>query len=686
MASTSLQIQSFNSKYESFGRKLTRVNFGSLSLGVSGITSNSQEEIFITSTNKILRIFKDGSSEIYAGDAKIGRANGPRLHALFDMPQGLHWKEPGFLYVCDTNNSLIRCVEEDRVTTLAGNKAGHNDGPFELAKFHRPRHLVCVGNCLYVTDTSNHRVRVLNLTTHTVSSIGNGDSSSPGAGTFTTASIPRPMSIAIGKTPETLLITSDHSCDVLEVSVESKQVNFQDPAPKLTAPPDTLFCDNFGTTYASVPANDGVYAVLPGGSIGLVCNAGTVKTSTKFVPTICHLSPTGNLYCAERGRSWIWKFTQFASANHISSSLSEAVVRYATPGLLPNHPELAINIPIASLLLNCRPNQVPAMLLRTQVSPCVDLPRTSFTALADVLNGESLVLRQRGSSQSVEEVLLRGLHVAHLLFSIMDHSSSAPPSSESSPGILVWVTAEATRQLLSVPSPILQSSLSAIHATLPESTSFKLIASVLRSRGALTDPASSEQSSTAQNGDSLSDSLRALLISSPKDEEIDSTQVLKHIQALGSDAQLLGCITQMGFESLPWIPSEYRKLPENFTARSSLPEPDMTISIEEDSLQVSVHEWLLYARWPYIAFMMSSGMHESVTKSLQLGDMPKGVLRAILESVYGLSQLTSLSPEDTSYLIENAMQFHLENFEGDPAPAFATLLRKCHLEASAAKE
>lgn len=674
------QKSSAATKYEAYGRKLARVNFSKLTLGASGITSNSLEELFITSTNQILRISPDGSSAVYAGSLAMGFEDGSLSNAKFALPQGLHWKEPGSLYICDTNNSSIRLIEEGTVSTLAGLEGtfGFADGPFEKAYFNRPRHLVCVADCLYVADTANHRIRVLNLSTKTVSSIGNGDPSA-GVGSFTKASIPRPMSISIDEASGSLLAVSENSCVLLEISLAEKVVRLLDPAPKLLESPNALFSDKSGTIYVSSSATSSISAVLPGGSLGLVCDVRTMKANagvSSFVPTVCHSSSNGTLYCAERGRSWIWKFAQFASSSQVTSYLTAAALHYATLGILPNHPDLGVNVNIASLLLNCNANEVSTLLLRSQAPNCLVLPRSSYEALVDILNGDSGVLRQRSASFSVEEHVLRGLHVAHLLFLILDHPSTVSSlSAESSPSILLWVSAEVTRMLLSVPSPTLLSCSSTLLSSFDSGASVGLLGSVLRSRG--TD-VTKKSSSSDPTDESLSDSMHALSLGPGEEDDIDSAVVLKRIQVFGATTQLAGCITQMGFESLPWIPSESKKLPEKFAARSSLPKPELTITIEEDSTQIFVHEWLLYARWPYIAFMMSSGMHESVSKSLFLGDMPKGVLHAILESIYGLDHLTTLIPEHASYLLENAMQFHLENFEGDPAPAFAVLLQRCH--------
>ena len=70
------------------------------------------------------------------------------------------------LYVADTNNHKIRMIEiaTGRVDTLAGSgDKGNADGTGEAASFNHPRGVVTDGLYLYVADTGNHSVRSINL-------------------------------------------------------------------------------------------------------------------------------------------------------------------------------------------------------------------------------------------------------------------------------------------------------------------------------------------------------------------------------------------------------------------------------------------------------------------------------------------------------------------------------------------
>jgi DNA-binding beta-propeller fold protein YncE len=99
-----------------------------------------------------------------AGDSlfDFGDRNGVGRHARFQHPLGVVAYD-GELYVADTYNSRIRIVDPHTgaVKTLAGRKAGWRDGKAPL--FYEPGGIDAANGKLYVADTNNHSIRILDL-------------------------------------------------------------------------------------------------------------------------------------------------------------------------------------------------------------------------------------------------------------------------------------------------------------------------------------------------------------------------------------------------------------------------------------------------------------------------------------------------------------------------------------------
>ena len=70
------------------------------------------------------------------------------------------------VYIADTYNHRIKVLDPSngKVTTLAGTgKPGLADGPAARAQFDEPSGLTLAGRTLYVADTNNHAVRGVDL-------------------------------------------------------------------------------------------------------------------------------------------------------------------------------------------------------------------------------------------------------------------------------------------------------------------------------------------------------------------------------------------------------------------------------------------------------------------------------------------------------------------------------------------
>ncbi|XP_047232863.1 NHL repeat-containing protein 2 isoform X2 [Girardinichthys multiradiatus] len=124
---------------------------------------------------------KDGAVKHLVGGERdplnlfaFGDIDGKGVDAKLQHPLGVAWThEQSLLYVADSYNHKIKVVDPKtkQCTTLAGTgEAGDTLGPqFTKTSFNEPGGICVGGKLLYVADTNNHKIKVLNLDSNTVS-------------------------------------------------------------------------------------------------------------------------------------------------------------------------------------------------------------------------------------------------------------------------------------------------------------------------------------------------------------------------------------------------------------------------------------------------------------------------------------------------------------------------------------
>ena len=119
-----------------------------------------------TQNHVIRRINQDGYATTFAGvPGQSGYANGAANNALFDSPAGVAVAADGRVFVADTGNHVIRVIENGNVRTFAGQAAeeegGILDGLAAEALFNQPRGLDLWDGSLIIADSANHRIRMV---------------------------------------------------------------------------------------------------------------------------------------------------------------------------------------------------------------------------------------------------------------------------------------------------------------------------------------------------------------------------------------------------------------------------------------------------------------------------------------------------------------------------------------------
>ena len=203
--------------------------------------------------------------------------NAPALSARLASPLALAVDSGSLLYIADSANHRIRCVDlqSGKITTVAGTglQGFTGDGGSALAaNLNTPAGLAldAAGN-LYIADTGNHRVRRVDARTQIISTIAGGTSSS---------SLLRPENLALISSG--LLIADAASQRVFQLDLTS------------------------GTLSAF--AGTGVQAFLGDG--------GPASTATLDSPSAAALSPAGSIAVADTGNQ---RIRQIAADGSIST-------------------------------------------------------------------------------------------------------------------------------------------------------------------------------------------------------------------------------------------------------------------------------------------------------------------------------------------------------------------------------
>jgi DNA-binding beta-propeller fold protein YncE len=184
------------------------------------IAVDARQNVYVAdSRNQRIRVINtEGIIDVVAGTGKPGFSGdgGQPLLAEFAMQQINENPEPGGsiaidgegrVYLADTYNNRIRRMDfaAGTVTTIAGNGMagfGGDGGPATAAALNQPRDLeLGPDGRLYIADTDNQRIRVVDLATGVISTIAGSGAAGFGGdgGPAGAASFSRPFGIAFDR-------------------------------------------------------------------------------------------------------------------------------------------------------------------------------------------------------------------------------------------------------------------------------------------------------------------------------------------------------------------------------------------------------------------------------------------------------------------------------------------------------
>ncbi|VVB57863.1 Right handed beta helix region [Candidatus Anstonella stagnisolia] len=178
------------------------------------------------SNNRIRKInLATNETSLVAGSTS-GYANGVGAAAKFSAPRGLSYDPAGFLYVADEGNHRIRKIDlaTNTVTLLSGSgTAGYLDGANTTARFYAPASTsLGTDGYLYVADSSNHRIRKVELSTGTASLVAGSGTAGYLEGIGAAARFYYPGGVAFGADGYLYVAdTYDHCIRKIELSTNT---------------------------------------------------------------------------------------------------------------------------------------------------------------------------------------------------------------------------------------------------------------------------------------------------------------------------------------------------------------------------------------------------------------------------------------------------------------------------------
>lgn len=282
----------------------------------------------------IRKIASDGTVTTLAGNGKQDLVNGPSLSASFHYPRGIAINSRGDIFVGD-QQTLIRKISTDgTVSTFAGGiRTGYQDGAGSSALFNAPSGFTFdkLDN-LYVADSGNNRIRVIDVNNIVTTFAGSGTRGSTD-GQKLTATFSFPKDLIFDDSGN--LLVSEVGTDIVRKISSTGQVSLfagsrqggrTNGLPGVGAFdfPQGIAFDNNGTLYVSDQAQ--IRKVLPTGEIKPFYGDRTTFTGTASSvyfnnPTGIVTDKQGNIYVSDTDNNMIRKITPRGDVSVLAGDL-----------------------------------------------------------------------------------------------------------------------------------------------------------------------------------------------------------------------------------------------------------------------------------------------------------------------------------------------------------------------------
>jgi sugar lactone lactonase YvrE len=261
----------------------------------SGLAVDARGNLFIADrwNQRVRKVdYATGVITTFAGNGEVGTLGdgGPATDAELTYPLGVAVDPAGNVYISDKSNKIRRVSPNGIIQTLAGVglPGSMGDGaPARLAQLNFPAGLVVRGNKLDVADAGNNKIREIDLTSGTITTlVGTGARTFAGDGGLAKkAALNYPLDVATDGSALWVADTGNARVRYVNIAGVVSTVAGNgtaafggDGGPATSAQlnyPSTVDVDATGTVFVGDQANHRVRVIAPTGTITTAAGNGT---------------------------------------------------------------------------------------------------------------------------------------------------------------------------------------------------------------------------------------------------------------------------------------------------------------------------------------------------------------------------------------------------------------------------
>ncbi len=285
--------------------------------------SLDQEVRFINVTTPSITTVAGNGTEGFSGDSGLATA------AQLNLPGSVFLDSASNLLIADSGNQRVRIVSAGNISTLVGGGTGGDGGSATTATFANPYNVAedAAGN-LYIADTANNRIRMVNAKTLVVSTVaGTGNAGYTGdGGLATSATLNAPAAVAVDSSGN-IWIADTGNLVIREVSAATsnistvagngsaclpppkscgdgglaKNANLSDPLGIAVDAAGDLYISDYTAQYVRVvSATSQIITAVAGiGLVGNIGDGGPAKAAKLDHPLGVAVDASGNVYISD---------------------------------------------------------------------------------------------------------------------------------------------------------------------------------------------------------------------------------------------------------------------------------------------------------------------------------------------------------------------------------------------------